>query len=424
VTIKEKELYNGKKKMHYAWIIAYTGTLVLVLTQGFGRMSYAVILPSMKSGLMLTYTQAGLIGTANFIGYLFLALIGGFIAVRFGSSRTIFISLIVMSITLFLTGLSDSFTFALVMRFITGMGNGGAVVPMMALTAPWFVQKKRGVASGILTAGTGIGLSFTGIVLPYLITIFKNQGWRYAWFMLGIIVFVLSFLCKSMLKDDPSDKGTSMYGGEEETDQLKNHSFFSAWGIVIREREVWKLGAVYFMFGFSYIIFMTFFVAYLTNEIGLSPQRSGNIFAILGFFSIASGIIWGWVSDVFGRRLGLFFAYLALAVPCIILILWQCNIIFYVSSILFGLALSSVATIMAAAAGDAMGKKLAPAVLGFITLLFGIGQCLGPFVAGWIKDTTGTFIGTFGLSASVSLIGAAGSLILKKKHHMGRWAVS
>jgi hypothetical protein len=46
------------------WIIAFPGTLVLLLAQGFGRMSYSMILPSMKDGLLLTYTQVGLIGPA------------------------------------------------------------------------------------------------------------------------------------------------------------------------------------------------------------------------------------------------------------------------------------------------------------------------------------------------------------------------
>jgi hypothetical protein len=64
--------------IHYAWIIAFTGTLVLMLTQGFGRMSYSVILPSMKDGLVLTYTQVGLIGTIS-VEYLSLAVVGGFL---------------------------------------------------------------------------------------------------------------------------------------------------------------------------------------------------------------------------------------------------------------------------------------------------------------------------------------------------------
>ena len=70
--------------MHYAWIIACTGTLVVLLAHGFGRMSYSVLLPAMRDGLHFSYTQLGLIGTGNFIGYLSLSIVGGFLAARFG----------------------------------------------------------------------------------------------------------------------------------------------------------------------------------------------------------------------------------------------------------------------------------------------------------------------------------------------------
>jgi len=401
--------------VHYAWVIAFTGTLVLMLTQGFGRMSYSVILPSMKDGLLLTYTQVGLIGTANFVGYLSLAVVGGFLAVRFGTRRTIFVSLLAMGVSLFLTGLSRSFTSAFLMRLITGMGNGAAVVPMMALTASWFAARKRGLAAGILTMGTGFGLSIVGVALPYAMAKFGPDGWRYAWFLLGSVVFIFSFLCYALLRDYPAEKGTSMYGGEEEQKSRKAVTFFSAWGDVVRESEIWKLGIVYFMFGFSYIIYITFFVAYLTTEGALTPQKAGQIFAVLGLWSILSGAVWGWISDVLGRRLGLLLAYLTIALSFLIIALWRSTTGFYVSSIVFGLSLSSIPAIMAAAVGDSVGGRLAPAALGFITLIFGIGQSLGPAVAGWIKDATGTFAGAFILSAVVSLIGAAGSMLLRKK---------
>ena len=401
--------------VHYAWVIAFTGTLVLMLTQGFGRMSYSVILPSMKDGLLLTYTQVGLIGTANFVGYLSLAVVGGFLAVRFGTRRTIFVSLLAMGVSLFLTGLSRSFTSAFLMRLITGMGNGAAVVPMMALTASWFAARKRGLAAGILTMGTGFGLSIVGVALPYVMATFNPDGWRYAWFLLGTVVFIFSFLCYALLRDYPAEKGTSMYGGEEEQRSRKAVTFFSAWGDVVRESEIWKLGIVYFMFGFSYIIYITFFVAYLTTEGALTPQKAGQIFAVLGLWSILSGAVWGWISDVLGRRLGLLLAYLTIALSFLIIALWRSTTGFYVSSIVFGLSLSSIPAIMAAAVGDSVGGRLAPAALGFITLIFGIGQSLGPAVAGWIKDATGTFAGAFILSAVVSLVGAAGSMLLRKK---------
>jgi len=83
--------------------------------------------------------------------------------------------------------------------------------------------------------------------------------------------------------------------------------------------------------------------------------------------------------------------------------------------VIFGITAWSIPTIMAAAAGDAVGGRLAPAGLGFVTLFHSVGQALGPAIAGWMKDASGTFTSAFILSAVVSLIGAAGSLILKKR---------
>ena len=401
--------------VHYAWIIAFTGTLVLILSHGFGRMSYSIILGSMKEGLSLSYTQIGLIGTGNFIGYLCLAVIGGFLAARFGVRRVLFISLLVMGVSLFLTGLSDSFAFAFFMRLITGMGNAGSYIPMMALPAAWFAAKKRGLATGIVTLGTGTGLSITGIILPRFIAIYGADGWRYAWCLLGIIVFVGSFACYALLRDNPAEKGLTMYGGEEGQKTGFKFTLFSAWKDVVGEKEIWKLGLVYFMYGFSYIIYLTFIIAYLTKEAGLTPKDAGGIFAVLGFFAIFCGVLWGGISDIIGRRYATMFAYIVLALSNLLLLLWTSTAGLYASAILFGLTAFSVPVIMAAATGDAVGGRLAPAALGFITLFFGIGQALGPAVAGWLKDTTGTFSHAFTLSAIIAIVGAATSLVLKKK---------
>lgn len=406
---------RGDIMIHYAWIIAFTGTIVTVLAHGFGRMSYSVILPFMKDGLSLTYTQLGSIAMGNFIGYLSLAIIGGFLAARFGIRRVVFVSLLVIGISLFLTGFSQSFIFAFFMRLISGLGNGGSYVPIMAIPAAWFVMKKRGLATGIVSAGIGFGLFLSGIILPPVIAAFGKEGWRYAWFLMGIIVFIFSFVCYAFLRDNPKEKGTTMYGGDEEQRGGTKVTLFSAFKEVVVKPEIWKLGFVYFMYGFSYIIYLTFFVAYLTKEMGVKPLEAGRIFSVLGIFSIFCGVIYGWISDMLGRKYGSMLAYINIAVAYAILLLWKDTAGFYVSAIAFGIAAFSIPTIMAAASGDAVGGKLAPAGLGFITLFFGIGQALAPVIGGWLKDTTGTFTHAFLLSAGVSLLGAVGSLILKKK---------
>ncbi len=405
-------------KKHYAWVIAFTGTLVLLISHGFGRMSYSILLPPMREGLGLTYTQVGLIGTGNFIGYLCLAIVGGFLAARFGARKVISVSLVVIGISLFLTGISNSFITAFLMRLITGMGTGGAYIPMMALPAAWFAARKRGLATGINTMGTGIGLSITGLVLPLLIVLYGGSGWRYSWYLMGVIAFICAFICFILLRDNPAEKGLSMYGGDEERGTIQKtqkFSFITTWLSVAKEKEVWKLGCVYFMNGLSYIIYLTFFVAFLTKELGFSTKNAGSIFAITGFLSIFSGIVWGSISDVLGRRYGAMLGYIVLAVSFLLPAFFHDVIYLYISAILFGISMASLPVIMAAAAGDTFGPKLASAGLGVITVFYGVGQALGPALAGWIKDVTGTFTYAFMFSAAISCVGALLSLMMKKR---------
>jgi len=112
-----------QKKLHYGWIVIFMGLATTVAAHGFGRMAYTIILPAMKDGLKFDYTQLGLLGTGNFIGYLSMAIIGGFLAARFGTRIVITFALILMGVSMILTGLADSFGFAFSMRLLTGRRN-------------------------------------------------------------------------------------------------------------------------------------------------------------------------------------------------------------------------------------------------------------------------------------------------------------
>ena len=150
------------KRFHYGWVVILTGLLVTIGAHGFGRMSYTIILPAMKDGLGFNYTQLGLLGTGNFIGYLVMAIIGGFLAARFGTRVVIALALVLMGITMLLTGLAETFGFAFAMRLMTGLGNGASYVPAMALGSAWFAVERRGFATGIVSAGIGGGTMIAG----------------------------------------------------------------------------------------------------------------------------------------------------------------------------------------------------------------------------------------------------------------------
>ena len=76
------------------------------------------------------------------------------------------------------------------------------------------------------------------------------------------------------------------------------------------------------------------------------------------------------------------------------------------SAVLFGLSAWSVPGIMTATCRDAFGARLTPAVLGFVTLFYGLGQTVSPTVAAWTADAFSSFRPAFILAAGVALLGA------------------
>jgi len=407
-----------EKKLHYGWIIIFMGLVTTVAAHGFGRMAYTILLPAMKDGLHFDYTQLGLLGTANFIGYLSMAIIGGFLAARFGTRTIISLALVLMGITMILTGLAQSFGYAFAMRLLTGLGNGAAYVPAMALGSAWFAVKKRGFATGIVSGGIGLGTFLSGIIVPFLLTSYGADGWRYSWYILGTIVIVIAIMVSLFLRNQPEDKGLLPVGQEEkkkdQTSSLKDKVSSLDWKKVYRMKGMWYLGIVYFFYGLSYIIYMVFFAAYLVKEMGHTEAWAGGLWATVGGLSIFCGVIWGSISDRIGRGKGAALAYLVLGTSYIVYALLKFDAGFYLSAFLFGLTAWSIPTIMAAAAGDFVGPKLAPAGLGFITLFFGIGQSLGPVLGGYLADVSASFTLPFLIAGGISFAGMIFSFYLKK----------
>ena len=139
------------------------------------------------------------------------------------------------------------------------------------------------------------------------------------------------------------------------------------------------------MYGFSYVIYMTFFKAYLVKEIGIDPPVADGLWALVGGLSIFCGIIWGEFQTAWdGAGGGLGLCNLD-GLPILLFALVKDPWGYIISAVLFGLSAWSIPTIMAAASGDLVGPRLAPAGLGFVTLFFGTGAGpgsldRGPFI--------------------------------------------
>ncbi|MDR9459181.1 MAG: MFS transporter [Dehalococcoidia bacterium] len=400
-------------RLHYGWIVLAIGMLVVFGSLGLARFGYTMVLPSMQAGLYLDNTQTGVLATANLIGYLVLAVIGGAAASRYGPRLVIGAGLSLAGVAMVLTGLANGFYAAASWRALTGIGSGASNVPVMGLLASWFATKHRGLASGIAVAGSSLALIFVGFLVPRVLDIYGENGWRMCWFIFGGVTLLIAIGGFFLLRNRPAERGLKPLGADREDAVLIPTAEKLHWGRVYRSSAVWHLGLVYVAFGFSYIIYMTFFTKHLIAEGAYSQEAAGSLFMTMGWVSLLCGLIWGAISDVIGRRRALIIVYLIHATSFSLFALWPAPAGFTLSAVLFGLSAWSIPAIMAAACGDVFGPRLAPAALGLITLLFGIGQAIAPSIAGAIADATGSFFAAFLLAAAVALLGALGSYMLR-----------
>lgn len=397
-------------RSYYKWLVLAAGTLSVFSALGLARFGYSVLLPSMQKAMQFDNSAAGMLASANLAGYLFMALIGGALASHFGSRVIIVIGLITLSVAMIMTGFSTSYLEAAFWRSLTGIGSGAANVAVMGLWAAWFPASQRGLAAGIAVNGSAIAFITTGIFVPPLLA--DPAGWQFCWKIFGIISIAIAVIAAFIIRTTPQHPSinlSSPYGITPPAEAEKKEG----WHDIFRSKIAWKLGSVYVAFGFSYIIFMTFFVKHLMISGSYSKGEAGKLFMAMGWANLLFSFLFGAISDKIGRGNTLVIVYLIHASAFTIFGMANSSIFFTISAIMFGMTAFSVPAIMAASCGDVFGKSNVSTALGFVTLLFGIGQVAGPAVAGFMADRSGSFTSSYILAAVAALLGAAGSFALR-----------
>lgn len=407
-----------KKKLHYGWIILAITVLNLLTALGFGRFSLAAILPFMKDGLTLSYSETGFVASGVFFGYLISAATVGYFIQKFSGKPVIIVSLFILTGGMLISAFSFNFWSAYIASFVTGLGSGGANVTSVGLVGRWFTTKYRGMALGITNSGSGLGMVFSGFVVPMLMVFYPISGWRISWALLAVIAMIILLLNVFFLKENPEDKNLVPYGADKYGDtevkgtspssvnQNQNHVS------VYKNKVVWLIGMVYFLWGFSYLIFSTFYVDFLITDISFDSTTAGHFFAIGGIFSIISGFIWGTLSDRIGRLLTLSLVFLIQGCILILFIFSTNSIVLLFETIVYGITLWAFPSIIIAAVNDLMAKEKAGTAIGFVTLLFGFGQLLSPPITGYLIELTTAYSAAFLLSSFACGVGMIGCLFI------------
>ena len=395
------------KPIHYGWVIVGVGVLVKMAGLGFGRFAYPMLLPRMRESLRFNYFEMGLLSGGILMGYLLFSLIGGILATRFGSKRIVIISLLCGTISMFFVSRLSEFIPLLFFTFAMGGAGGGAHISMTTLPMTWFEREKLGGALGIVTGGTGLGIIITGLLLPYLLSTLGGEAWRECWFLLALLTLLVGLISFILLKEKPSRTDFPSLKADQPTPSWPARAQGS--GLTLP-----PIFLIYFIFGFSYNIYVTYFVAFLVEEIHMTEGVAGAIWSIFGWMCLISGWIWGFLSDRMGRREALFWNNGLISLSVLIPLLFHQTFLLGLSAFLFGATFLGTVTVIAACVGD-QGMEKRAALYGWVTLIHGIGQFLGTILGGYLRDLTGSFQ----LTLLVSLIGFVACVIFTSLNRKG-----
>jgi len=428
------------QRASYRWLVLGMAFLAVFGAIGLGRFGYSAILPAMQEALGITSAAAGGLASWNLAGYVTSAAVGGILASRFGPRLVVGIGSVVAAVGMLCTGLANELVAASAGRLLTGLGAGMVLVPSVALMSAWFGIAQRGMASAVVSSGSSLALVIAGPVVPRIIEAGGADGWRSAWYFFAGLTFVVGLLTFALQRNrpassEPSASAESIWTADPGVprhactpDEAAIAVALSTWSAVrrrarrskvdlariVRSGYAWHLGFVYLTFGFAYMIYFTFFQKRLIADVAMTSGAAGNLFLLVGIFSIFCGVLWGTVSDRIGRGRALALTFFLQAVAAVLFAWWPATPGLIVSVTLYGLTSLAVPGIVGAACGDHFGAVLASASLGLVTIFLGVGQVLGPYLAGKMADIFGSLQNSYLLAAAVFFVGSLLSLFLPR----------
>jgi predicted MFS family arabinose efflux permease len=367
--------------------LAVGGLIALAVAVGVGRFIYTPILPPMVEALKLTKSEAGLIASANFAGYLAGALCATLPWGKSHPRRSLLAFLALSGLSTAAMALGSSTLSFSILRFVGGLASAYVLVLSSSLVLGRLARVGAANLSYVHFAGVGVGIAGSALLVWALAAV--HADWRAMWLWSGLGAMISSVFVVRLVP--PDDMGVA-------TAQRTAAAAARNRGALV------QLSAAYGLFGFGYVITATFIVAIVRAS--PSARAIEPVFwLIVGLVAIPSVRVW----VAAGRWLG---APRAFAVASVLLGLGV--IASVVSTTVLALALSCVllgGTFMGVTALGLIGvAELAPEArdtwIAIATSAFSVGQIAGPLAAGYGYDLTGSFLLPSLMAAAALAVGA------------------
>jgi predicted MFS family arabinose efflux permease len=337
---------------------------------------------------------------------------------RFGLRRVVVSALVVVAVgsglTVFMTA---SWQLVLLWGVLVGIGTGSMALSLVAtVTGRWFVAR-RGLVSGVLTAGGATGQL---VFLPVVASIQQHSGWRPAALGTAAAALAVVPLVAWLLRDRPRDVGAVPYGGTAADDSEPVRTGAARTAVrgllgAARTPVFWLLAVAFMICGASTNGLVQPHFIPSAHEHGLPVTAAASLLAVVGLFDIAGTIFSGWLTDRLDPRLLLLAYYLLRGLSLFLLpSLFAPEVHADMVAFIVFYGLDWVATVppTLALCRQFFGAQ-APVVFGWVFASHQIGSALAAWGGGVIRDLTGSYDPAWYAAGGLCLLASALSLSIR-----------
>lgn len=370
--------------------VALAGTLLMAAAVGIGRFAYTPLLPPMQETLGWSVSQAGDIASANFLGYMVGALVASNLVQRPERRLWLFVGMALSVVTTAAGAAIVAFPFWMGIRFCSGVASAFCLVLGTAIVIEFLVSHSRAQLGALHFSGVGGGIVASVLVIELARgTEFSVFG---QWGALGIISLVLFAGAWLMLRTLPNRCGEDRSGVSHDSN-----------GQASTTRLLKKLIAAYGLFGFGYVVTATFIVA-MARRLDHAALVEPLTWIVVGLFAAPSVLVWQRLAQRLGIFQALRLAYGVEVAGVLLAGFGSGHIVLVMGGALLGGTFMGITTLGLSAARQVAASNQ-DRVIGWMTASFGLGQLLGPAIAGRLAQMTQGFEAPSIVAASLLLGG-------------------
>ena len=364
-----------------------------------------------------SYTEVSFAMSLRGIEMSMLAPLVGFLVDRFGSRLLALWGVGAIGLGLILLSFTNSLWMFYGCFILIAFGGGGCTaVVFMRVATNWF-RKKLGLALGILTSGFGA----SGLLLPVIVWLIDDFGWRLAVVILGVGMWAIGIPLAFVIRNDPEQyglapdgenqgppSGTEPRGAAEATDDV-------AFRTAVRQRAFLFLALSEGLRMMAVAAVITHIMPYL-NLLKFPRPTAGLIAGGVTVLSIAGRFGLGWLSDFFDKRhiIAVSFALMSIGMFALCLVdLWWVLLLFL---LLFPIGYGGAITLRGTILREYFGRAAFGRLLGLVMGASAVGGMIGPTFAGYIFDISGSYTAAWLSLGLVSCVTVFLMLAIGKKN--------